>query len=210
MRLIPCLLICISIAVGGCASSYAVRRNPTVLDAGFAAQVRPKIALLPPRFSLGTVGGVEIGSELALGRLIVQRLKTNASQEWLAPEETVSAIQDANALPDYEALLDGFQKTGIASKTRLAKIGEAVKAPYIALCNLRYNQYEKPGWLGTFRSAQMTIQVLSITTGTVVFEGIGTGETGPGYGTRDEGTEYVFRVAADEIIGQFPGSTGSQ
>ncbi len=199
------LLISCSVVQTGCITPYRPS-EAAILDAKFSAEVKPRIALLPPRFSLGSSSGIESGSELSLGRMIVEKLRKRVPQVWVSPEDAVSLIQDANVLPEYEALLDGFQKTGIASKARLAKIGTAVNCPYIALCNLNYSQETSPRWIGVFRYGRVTIQVLSVATGAVVFEGIGKGETGPGYGSRDMGTNYVFRLAASDVISQLPGS----
>lgn len=188
-----------SILVMSCATGSG---TATVLDKNFQP-LDAKISLLPPRFKFNASGSIDIGSEQSIGRMVYNSLLQRTSSKWLSPEESVSLIQDANVLNDYETLLDGYQKTGIPSKSKLMILSGTLKCPYIALCQI---DYKVTGILGhsNYRIAGLTIQVLSANDGKVVLELVGNAECGSG--AYDIGATEVMQKAIDEAISYYPGA----
>jgi hypothetical protein len=174
----------------------------TVLDKSFNPE-NSKISLLPPRFKFDATGTIDIGSEQSIGRMVYNTLVQRTSSDWLSPEESVSLIQDANVLDEYEALLDGYQKTGIPSKSKLMILSETVKCPYIALCQIEYKITGITG-MSNYRIAGLTIQVLSANDGKVVLELVGSAQCGSG--GYDIGAVEIMQKAIDEAISYFPGA----
>lgn len=188
-----------SLLIMSCATGSG---TATVMDKSFQA-ANSKISLLPPRFKFDASGSIDIGSEQSIGRMVYNSLIQRTPSEWLSPEESVSLIQDANVLNEYESLLDGYQKTGIPSKSKLMKLSETVKCPYIALCQI---DYKVTGILGmsNYRIAGLTIQVLSANDGKVVLEIVGNAQCGSG--AYDIGAVEIMQKAIDEAISYFPGA----
>jgi len=160
-----------------------------------------KIALLPPRYALGSPTGIVIGAERKFGSIIFSTLIERTNSQWLSPDEGVSKIQDANVLPEYEALLDGYQKTGIPSRDRLAKISNAVGSPYVALCTINYYVSGILG-MSDYRVASLTLQVLSAQSGQVILEI--SGKANCGSGGYDIGEDKLLKLTADEAINYYP------
>jgi hypothetical protein len=159
------------------------------------------IALLPPRYALGAATGIVIGKDRKFGDLIFKTLKRRTSSQWTPSDDAVSKIQDANALPEYEALLDGYQKTGIASKDRLQKIGAVIGVQNIALCTISYSVSGIMG-MSNYRNASLTFQILSTQTGQVLLEIMGTAECGSG--AYDIGEDKLFQKTVDAAINYYP------
>ena len=193
------LLFLVTILESGCATSSG---TATILDKSFNPD-NSKISLLPPRFKFGSTGAIEVGSEQSIGRLIYNSLNDRTSSKWLSPEESVSLIQDANVLDEYESLLDGYLKTGIPSKTKLMKLSKSLNCPYIALCQIDHKVTGTIG-MGNYRLASITIQVLSANDGKVVLEISGSGQCGSG--GYDIGAAQLIQKVTDEAISYYPGA----
>lgn len=193
------LVIFTSILLISCATGSG---TATVLDKSFQP-VNTKISLLPPRFKFDATGSIDVGSEQSIGRMVYNSLVQRTPSDWLSPEESVSLIQDANVLSEYESLLDGYQKTGIPSKSKLMILSETVKCPYIALCQIDYKVTGITG-MSNYRIAGLTIQVLSAADGKVVLELVGNAQCGSG--GYDIGAVPIMQKAIDEAISYFPGA----
>ena len=191
------IIILASILVSSCATTSG---TATVLDKSFNP-VNSKISLLPPRFKFESSGAIDIGTEQSVGRMVYNSLVQRTTAEWLSPEESVSLIQDADILNDYESFLDGYLKTGIPSKTKLIKLSETVDCPYITLCQIDYNVTGIEG-ISNYRLASLTIQVISTNEGKVVLELVGNAQCGSG--GYDIGAAPLMQNAIDEAISYFP------
>lgn len=188
-----------SLLIMSCATGSG---TATVIDKSFQA-ANSKISLLPPRFKFESSGYIDIGSEQSIGRMVYNSLVQRTPSEWLSPEESVSLIQDANVLDEYEALLDGYLKTGIPSKSKLMKLSETVKCPYIALCQIDHKVTGIKGE-SNYRIAGLTIQVISANDGKVVLEIVGNAQCGSG--VYDIGADKLIQKAIDEAISYYPGA----
>ncbi|KQC03887.1 MAG: hypothetical protein APR54_09085 [Candidatus Cloacimonas sp. SDB] len=173
----------------------------TILDTSFNPE--SKISLLPPRFNFESTGNIGIGSEVTVGRMIYDLLVERTPADWLSPEESVSLIQDADVLEDYEELLEGYQRTGIPSKAKLQSIMGAVECPYIALCQIDHRISGVQGMSG-YRFTNITIQILSAAEGKVVLELLGEAECGSG--SFDVGASKLMETAINKAINFYPGS----
>lgn len=191
------LIFIIAFSLLSCASGSG---SITIYDQSFQAN-NNKIALLPPRFKFTNTGSIDLGSEIKIGRLIYNTLRKRTQAIWLSPEESVSLIQDANILDQYESLLDGYTKTGIPSKSKLMILSKTLNSPYIALCQV---DYKVTGIMGeaNYRLAGLTFQVLSANEGKVVLELVGNAQCGSG--AYDIGATGVMQMAIDEAIKYFP------
>ena len=193
------IILFASILVSSCATTSG---TVTVLDKSFNP-VNSKISLLPPRFKFESSGAIDIGTERSVGRMVYISLVQRTKAEWLSPEESVSLIQDANVLSEYESFLDGYLKTGIPSKKNLIKLSETVDCPYITLCQIDYRVTGIEG-ISNYRLASLTIQVISANEGKVVLELVGNAQCGSG--AYDIGATVLMQKAIDEAIAYFPGA----
>jgi hypothetical protein len=189
-------LVC-SFVLAGCAtgSGSISLRDPSLNTA------TARISLLPPRYALGVPNGIVIGAERKFSGIIFSTLTDRTNSQWVSPDDAVSKIQDANVLPEYEALLDGYQKTGIPSRDRLIKISNAVGTPYIALCTINYYVSGTTATTG-YRVASLTLQLISAQSGQVVLEISGKGDCGSG--GYDIGEDKILQRAANEAINYYP------
>lgn len=193
------IILFASILVSSCAY---VSGAVTVLDKNFNP-VNSKISLLPPRFKFESRGAIDIGTEQSIGRMVYTSLVQRTTAEWLSPEKSVSLIQDANVLSEYESFLDGYLKTGIPSKTKLIKLSETVDCPYITLCQIDYRVTGVES-LSDYRLASLTIQVISANDGKFVLELVGNAQCGSG--AYDIGAIPLIQKAIDKAISYFPGA----
>lgn len=180
--------------------------SASVKDKSFNPDVA-SIALFPPQQSFGTEGqSLEIGSEQLMGEIVYASLVQRTSSNWMSPDETVTRIQDAELLDDYIKLLEGYQKTGILSKTRLQKLTAVVGTPYIALCEVSHRVTGITGMQG-YRYTSITLQVLSSEDGKVVLELLGNAQCGSG--GYDVGAGELMKKSIDEAINHYPGAKPS-
>lgn len=199
LYILPLIILLVSILLVSCATGGGTL---TTFDKSFRSE-NAKISLLPPRFDFDATGSIESGSEQKIGQMIYNTLVKRTSSEWVSPDKSVSLIQEANVLNEYESFLDGYKKTGIPSKSRLEVLSETVKTPYIALSQIEHKVTGNIG-MSNYRITNVTILVLSATKGKVVLEVVGNAQCGSG--TYDIGAVALMQKSIDEAISKFPGA----
>ncbi|MEI8102452.1 MAG: hypothetical protein WCG61_02875 [Chlorobium sp.] len=192
------MMLLMAVAVlAGCATGSG---GITLKDDSFKVK-NANVALLPPRLALGSNTGIVIGIEHKAKDVIYNELTIRTTSNWIAPDDAVSKIQDANVLTEYEAFLDGYVRTGIPSKDKLAKIGKAIGSDYIALATISHQVSGRIG-MGGYRQAGMSLQVLSVNNGKLVLEVSGDADCGSG--AYDVGADALINQAAKQAISYYP------
>jgi len=192
-----------SILFFSCASSSG---TSSIKDKSFNPD-GASIALFPPQYSFGNEGqSLEAGSELMIGEMVYTILEQRTSSIWMSPDETVTFIQDAELIDVYVKLIEGYQKSGIISKTRLKKLTDAVGTPYIAVCEVSHRVSGVTGMSG-YRSTSITLQVLSSANGKVVLELLGNAQCGSG--GYDVGAGELMKMSIDKAVDHYPGAKPS-